>query len=173
MQLNLLIIGISFLTDTLRGENAWDFDALDEIAGLSECFRQLGFLDFGFESPLSVIKAAHYRQVLPRQQKNRVIGIMQVFDLQLGASNPKADPAHTFTLPELEGELSAALIMKYPILSQQFKHTKPAVIGKAWRCGQYIRLPRHSLYGMSGRDMSSKHKNRENINLLAYLEPLL
>lgn len=87
-------------------------------------------------TPMMLYSAASYRDT--REPLDRVYGIMQVYNLRLGAS---AQPERPFTLIELEDQLGAALNEMSPIAAQLHVHTQPQQPDKAWRVGQHCFLP--------------------------------
>jgi hypothetical protein len=86
--------------------------------------------------PMMLYSAASYRST--REPLDRVYGIMQVYNLRLGAS---AQPDQVFTLTDLEDQLGAALNQMSPIAAQLHVHTQPQEPDKAWRVGQHCFLP--------------------------------
>lgn len=116
-----------------------DIDKSLELRGLFEGF---GFSDFFQGSPLKLLAAAQHRHTQPDRQNDRVYAIMQVFDLRLGKSNPSANQAHLFSLDELEDELGAALLKKYPVMSQMHIHALPSAHAKGWRFSRRSIIPR-------------------------------
>ena len=90
--------------------------------------------------------AAHYRTTA--NPLDRVYGIMQVFDLQLGSAR---EPSREFTLEELEDQLGEAFNADFPVTAQLNVHTVPPLPGKAWRISQASILP--DLYHL-GNDLS-------------------
>ncbi|KAI0183592.1 hypothetical protein EV127DRAFT_489611 [Xylaria flabelliformis] len=66
-------------------------------------------------NPFSLLTASHLRTTT--NPVDRVYGIMQIFNLQLGKAD-KYMEKRNFTLVDLTDELSAMLILKYPITSQ-------------------------------------------------------
>lgn len=109
--------------------------------GLIPAVDSFGFAEFYVGFPMNLLAASQHRQVGPNNREDRVYGIMQIFDLQLGKSSPTADPTHHFTLDELEDELGAALLEKYPVMSQMHTHTSRSTPGKAWRLSHASRIP--------------------------------
>jgi hypothetical protein len=90
---------------------------------------------------MQVLACARFRT--SEFELDRVYGIMQIFgdEFQVGKArvgNPGREPADTqsFTLTELEDELGALILEKFPSTSQLFQHDTPALAGRAWRiCG--------------------------------------
>ncbi|MCJ1390727.1 hypothetical protein MMC18_003588 [Xylographa bjoerkii] len=87
--------------------------------------------------PASLLySAASYRTT--RDPLDRIYGIMQVYNLRLGAS---AEPNKSFTVTELENQLGAALNAMSPIAAQGHVHTIPQPPDETWRVGQKSLLP--------------------------------
>lgn len=82
-------------------------------------------------NPLALLKASHQRQCY--EITDRVRGIMQVFDLRLGESSPKAVPGKKYSLPELEDQLGAELLRRFPISSQLMVQSRSCQPRKSWR----------------------------------------
>lgn len=128
---------------------------LDQGVGLVSLIDEFGFADFYLEFPMILLAASQHLQTGPYNREDRVYGIMQVFDLQLGKSNPSADPTRHYTLNELEDELGQALLEIYPVMSQMHCHASQPDSGKAWRMGHHSTIPRmqsHLFEGMSSRN---------------------
>ncbi|KAK8051742.1 hypothetical protein PG993_003127 [Apiospora rasikravindrae] len=100
--------------------------------------RSLGSLADGMGNPLMLLAASHRRQC--SEATDRVRGIMQVFDLQLGESSPNATPGKTYSLPELEDELGGALLQRYPISSLLIAQSRSCLPRKAWRISSDMTL---------------------------------
>ena len=115
---------------------------LDLGIGLVSLIDEFGFADFYLEFPMTLLAASQHRQTGPHNREDQVYGIMQVFDLQLGKSNPSADPTRQYTLSELEDELGQALLERYPVMSQMHCHASQPKSGKAWRMGHHSTIPR-------------------------------
>jgi hypothetical protein len=103
-----------------------------EESGLQELF---------WGAPMVLLTAAQHRYTGPDRQEDRIYGIMQVFGFQLGKSAPGVDPHRHFKLPELEDQLGAALLEKYPVMSQLHIHNLPPTPGKGWRIGSHSSIP--------------------------------
>ncbi|KAI1742966.1 hypothetical protein F4680DRAFT_410622 [Xylaria scruposa] len=160
---------------TLRSRLEWaegNEILVAEAQQLNDKLNALGFLDgvylqtqWDFASqlpntpagkmgnPFSLLTASRLRTTT--NPVDRVYGIMQVFNLQLGKAN-KYTEKRQFTLAELTDELSAMLILKYPITSQLIiQHQQSR--NSSWRINSYTRLPieahdlwRHSIFSFVG-----------------------
>ncbi|RDW56981.1 hypothetical protein BP6252_13934 [Coleophoma cylindrospora] len=109
--------------------------------GILDVLEESGFQELYRGFPMVLLTAAKYRQTSPERASDRVYGIMQVFDLQLGSSAPGVCRSQKFELSELQDQLGAGLLEKYPIMSQLHTHSKPAPFGKAWRVGENSTIP--------------------------------
>ncbi|PON27621.1 hypothetical protein TGAM01_v203388 [Trichoderma gamsii] len=89
-------------------------------------------------NPLALLKASHQRQCY--EITDRVRGIMQVFDMQLGESSPNAIPGKKYSLSELEDQLGAQLLRRYPISSQLMVQSRSCQPRKAWRVSPEMSL---------------------------------
>lgn len=90
------------------------------------------------DNPVTLYTGARFRQTA--REVDRVYGIMQIFKFRLGAAAPQATKK-SFELVELEDQLGAALLEKWPIRSQMHVHMEAAPYGRAWRIGQTSELP--------------------------------
>jgi len=120
----------------------------DEVRGtavnstrLLTVLEESGFQEMFWGFPMVLLTAAKYRQTSVERAADRVYGIMQVFDLQLGISAPCVSRSRKFELPELQDQLGGGLLEKYPIMSQLHTHSEPAPFGKAWRLGESSIVP--------------------------------
>ncbi|KAI1748946.1 hypothetical protein F4782DRAFT_515179 [Xylaria castorea] len=89
-------------------------------------------------NPFRLLVASHKRECW--EETDRVRGIMQVFDLRLGESSPNAVPGKKYSLPELEHQLAAELLRKYPVSSQLMVQASSCPPRSAWRVSSKIRL---------------------------------
>jgi hypothetical protein len=110
-------------------------------ARLLTLLEESGFQEMFWGFPMVLLTAAKYRQTSAERAADRVYGIMQVFDLQLGSSAPGVSRSRKFVLPELQDQLGAGLLEKYPVMSQLHTHSEPAPFGKAWRLGESSIVP--------------------------------
>jgi hypothetical protein len=94
-------------------------------------------------SPMQVLACATWRTC--SFELDRVYGIMQIFgdDFRVGKARSKrvaledAETKESFTLLELEDELSTLVIERFPSISQLFQHEQTPILGRAWRiCGR-------------------------------------
>lgn len=72
---------------------------------------------------------------------DRIYGIMQIFGLQLGISDPEQGTLKPFTLPELELQLGQRLIKQFPLMSQLHVHTRPIEVGQGWKISSTSIVP--------------------------------
>jgi len=110
--------------------------------GLSDLINKTGLLDSLEGNPMGLLTASRNRTT--SYEDDRVYGIMQIFDFQLGKSSPEAITGHKYSLDELSDQLGEALLLKYPILSQLHIHTSPVKNGKAWRFSHSSVVPEHA-----------------------------
>ena len=71
---------------------------------------------------------------------DRIYGIMQLYSFRLGAADRNVPP-HSYTLEDLEVEFAQTLILKSPLLSQLFVHTRTTKPRKSWQITQYSKVP--------------------------------
>lgn len=74
-------------------------------------------------------------------EHERVYGIMQAFgdEFVVGKAREPVKSAgrSIFTLSELEDELAALVMDRYPVISQMFVDEEAPLLGRAWRiCGR-------------------------------------
>jgi hypothetical protein len=115
---------------------------IDLEYGLSDLINKTGLLDSLEGNPMGLLTASRNRTT--SYEVDRVYGIMQIFDFQLGKSSPEAITGHKYSLDELSDQLGEALLLKYPILSQLHIHTSPVKNGKAWRFSHSSVVPEHA-----------------------------
>ncbi|KAL9064112.1 MAG: hypothetical protein Q9161_009083 [Pseudevernia consocians] len=106
---------------------------------LIDTIEKGGLAALAIENPMALYTIASQR--VTSRPVDRVYGIMQVFDFQLGISSPHADPRATPDLQQLELQLGRELITRYPIMSQLHVHTQSAEQGQAWRVSNSSRVP--------------------------------
>ena len=75
-----------------------------------------------------------------KHELDRIYGIMQIFDLRLGSTAQGAEDK-AFTLLELEYQLGAALLEKWPVKSQFHIHMKPVALGQSWHISESSEFP--------------------------------
>ena len=85
-----------------------------------------------------LLSSAHHREAT--SELDRVYGIMQVFDLRLGASRPGIDPKRNSTLHELEDELGQEILQRHPVIIQFQILTRKPGRGKGRRIGRHWRM---------------------------------
>ena len=88
----------------------------DGECGLSAMIDRTGLLVCLDQDSMGLLTAAGNRTT--RHEEDRVYGIMQVFECQLGNSASDIDENRTFSLEELNDQLGAALLEKAPILGR-------------------------------------------------------
>ncbi|KAL8818743.1 MAG: hypothetical protein Q9223_002692 [Gallowayella weberi] len=107
---------------------------------LIDLLERTGLAALEAENPMALYTVASKRVTM--RSEDRIYGIMQVFDFQLGISDPDAPtdsvPAD---LPKLELQLGQQLIKRYPLMSQLHVHTQPVGLGHAWRVSNSSRIP--------------------------------
>lgn len=121
----------------MLGHHKWDEQQCIKVA---EAIERTGLLGLVSQCPMGLLAAARHRTTGARNTTDRVYGIMQVFNLQLGKARPGADPTYDFTLEELEDELGEALMQSEPAMSQFYVHTSQPPWGKGWRFGRQSRF---------------------------------
>lgn len=120
-------------------KRALSLPTADTEVRLIDMIERSGLAALAMENPMALYTVASNR--LTSRPVDRVYGIMQVFDFQLGISAPHADKGASPNLPELELQLGQELLTKYPIMSQLHVHTQPARQGQAWRVSSNSRVP--------------------------------
>ncbi|KUI69165.1 hypothetical protein VM1G_05550 [Cytospora mali] len=98
-----------------------------------------GLATLALRNPMALYTMSRKRTT--RDPCDRIYGIMQVFDFQLGSSAPAVDPGKSFTLPELEIQLGEELFRGMPLLSQVVVHTEVVPFGHAWRVQASSTMP--------------------------------
>lgn len=120
-------------------KRALNMPTADTEARLVDMVEGSGLAALAMENPMALYTVASNR--VTSRPVDRVYGIMQVFDLQLGISAPHADKGASPNLPELELQLGQELLLKYPIMSQLHVHTQPVKRDQAWRVSSSSRVP--------------------------------
>ena len=115
--------------------------AADKECGLGAMIDRTGLLVCLEEDSMGLLAAARFRTT--RNEEDRVYGIMQVFEFQLGASAPDVDPNRVFGLKELLDQLGAALLDKKPILSQAIALRGHNLV-KGWKLNRCSTIPAES-----------------------------
>ncbi|KAI9370113.1 hypothetical protein BJX61DRAFT_544921 [Aspergillus egyptiacus] len=80
-------------------------------------------------NPFGLLVASKHRTTT--YEEDRIYAIMQVFDLKLGKSAEGAAD-RSFSFEELNEQLAAALLEKYPLISQLIKQDKDCKERRAW-----------------------------------------
>lgn len=95
---------------------------------------------------LTLYKCAHLRKA--KDPLDKIYGIMQVWDFQLGKSAPVVDAARKWTLEELELDLGKQLVSRFPVESQLHLHMlapKSQLWRQSWRISGRSVTPQHGL----------------------------
>lgn len=138
---------LSFISETLQSiKGALGYDdkirEADEECGLGAMIDLTGLLVCLDQDSMGLLTAAGHRTT--RHEEDRVYGIMQVFELQLGNSAPGIDENRAFSLEELNDQLGAALLVKDPILSQMYIYQGKVEPRKGWRLARCSIVPSES-----------------------------
>ena len=104
---------------------------------LIDLIDRSGLAALAVENPMALYTVASTR--MTSRPVDRIYGIMQVFDFQLGIS--ASDVNMIPGLPELELQLGEQLLIKHPIMSQLHVHTKIPEYDQAWRVSNSSRVP--------------------------------
>ena len=112
---------------------------VDKECGLGAIIDKPGLLICLDKNPMGLLTAAGNRTT--RQEEDRVYGIMQVFEFQLGSSAPGAEKYRTFSLEELNDQLGQALLEKDSLMSQMHVFQRRVKMGKGWRLGRSSTVP--------------------------------
>lgn len=138
---------LNFIGETLKSiRDALGYD--DEIrgadgeCGLGSMIDRTGLLVCLDQDSMGLLTAAGNRTT--RHEEDRVYGIMQVFEFQLGNSAPDVDEHHTFSLEELNDQMGAALLEKDPVLSQMYIYQGQVEPTKGWRLNRSSIVPSES-----------------------------
>ncbi|KAF2122734.1 hypothetical protein BDV96DRAFT_639303 [Lophiotrema nucula] len=122
----------------------------DAFWQLTELIVRSGIGLYIIAQPMVLYGISRYR--LTTYPEDRIYGVQQVFQFQLGKSNPRADPNRHFSLEELEDELGIELLKTWPSLSQLFVHTVTPALGRGWHMTDESVVPS---FGHSGRQSPS------------------
>ena len=120
-------------------KRALNIPTADTEVRLVDMIEGSGLAALAMENPMALYTVASNR--VTSRPTDRIYGIMQVFDLQLGISAPHADKETSPDLLELELQLGQELLSKYPIMSQLHVHTQPVKMDQAWRVSSSSRVP--------------------------------
>ena len=111
----------------------------DEECGLGAMIDRTGLLVCLNQDSMGLLTVAGNRTT--RHEEDRVYGIMQVFEFQLGNSAPDADVNFNFSLEELNDQLGMALFTKDPIMSQMYINEGQVEPSKGWRLNKDCIVP--------------------------------
>lgn len=126
-----------------------------ELNGLKEDITKLGFLEAtrgqniqthlqnqpGRGNSLFLLTASYHRTVRAENINDKIYGIMQVYDLKLGKSSPRHKAGTEYSLEDLEDQLGAEILAKFPIASQLVVQSGNCPSGKAWRVNSDMIVP--------------------------------
>lgn len=121
-----------------------DFPPHTDKAKLDKIVKLVDTLGFGAQNWANscvLYSATRFRRT--RHPLDRVYGIMQVFDLQLGES---VEPEKSFTLEELEIQLAAALAKRSPVWSQLWVQEEVQPDRKSWAICPFCSFPPRLLF---------------------------
>ena len=147
LALGNLIINCTSVYTTLmdQSSNVISYTRAETDAVL-ELIERLGLYYGMWENSMLLLIAARHRHT--RRPKDRIYGIMQVYDFKLGTS---AQPDKEFTLEDLEFQLAAAHNTQSPVYAQMFIHTEVVDPGHCWRIIPSSRIPQELLFTELGR----------------------
>lgn len=140
----------TFCAEDLRNRRALGEPVNKSSLKLLELIEHSGLAALYACNPMALYTVAKNRK--PTRDEDRVYGIMQVFDLQLGRSAPGVDHSRRWSLELLELQLCSELLMRFPLQTQLCVHAKEMRPGHAWRVGASSVLP------MLERDLSYDFK---------------
>lgn len=140
--LTLCCNGLSQIPVSFLQENLHVSQPSTDLVRLKDAIQKSGLGLLHSDSPIILYTGARFRNTT--FELDRVYGIMQTFEIHLGTSVEGAEN-QIFTLVELEDQLGAALMEKWPIRSQFHIHTKAAALGKSWRISETSGFPEVSL----------------------------
>jgi len=129
---NIIYDAINGLSQEIASQN---FD-MTELNHISHLIEELGFVGSNFNNPCVLYSATRFRTAT--DPLDRVYGIMQVFEFQLGES---IEPERKFTLEQLQIQLGAALNRRSPVWAQLFVRSQAAQPGRCWLVDQYSSIP--------------------------------
>ncbi|KAK1635811.1 hypothetical protein BDP81DRAFT_395357 [Colletotrichum phormii] len=104
------------------------------LLALKSSIERSGMIGLRSTLPITLLGAARHRAT--SREKDRVYGIMQVFNFRLGKARPVCDPNLDPSLQELEDELGRELLTQEPIMSQMHVFENLPQVGKGWRISQ-------------------------------------
>ncbi|KAL8791210.1 MAG: hypothetical protein Q9213_000167 [Squamulea squamosa] len=135
---------------------------IDEQCDLSAVIDKTGLLVCLNKNAMGLLTASGNRTTV--HDEDRVYGIMQVFDLQLGNSAPDSDPNQHFSLEELNDQLGAALLTKEPVLSQMHFYGGVVAPGKGWRFDRTSTMPSKTQTFYHRRKVKPKISSRATLS---------
>ncbi|KIW66428.1 hypothetical protein PV04_05763 [Phialophora macrospora] len=155
------------ITDLIEGASHPQHGEMTELLSrLKDLWFRAGLQGPLSTSPMQVLACARFRT--SEFELDRVYGIMQIFgdEFQVGKARvgkPGREPADTrsFTLRELEDELGALILEKFPSTSQLFQHDAPALAGRAWRICGPASVPRQLGYASGSFNDGLSMLNKE------------
>ncbi|CAD6584681.1 MAG: hypothetical protein ASARMPREDX12_001727 [Alectoria sarmentosa] len=144
MKSSIDLCRLGFISETLQTiKDALSYDdkirEADGECGLSAMIDRTGLLVCLDQDSMGLLTAAGNRTT--RHEEDRVYGIMQVFEFQLGNSASDIDENRAFSLEELNDQLGAALLEKTPILSQMHIYQGKVEPSKGWRLNKSSIVP--------------------------------
>ncbi|KAL1639159.1 hypothetical protein SLS58_008246 [Diplodia intermedia] len=123
---------LDILHDYTDDTSSWPLmRRLEDKFDIRKRIQRLGVVGITRYLPTAVLTVSRYRQVGPNNQQDRVYGIMQIFNLKLGNSNPATPAGQRFSVEQLQDQLWTALLEKYPLMSQLFVHKRALKAGDA------------------------------------------
>lgn len=90
-------------------------------------------------NPNIMFTLAHRRQAT--NELDRIYGIMNLYNIQVGAAIRGADVTRQYSLKELEDEFALALNAKSAFLGQSFIHVENPSLNSSWKITQTARVP--------------------------------
>jgi hypothetical protein len=103
----------------------------DRQYNLSGLIDKTGFLDGVRGNLMALLTASHSR--FAKKELDHVYGIMQVFNCKVGKSTDNSSEVRPYSIEELEDQLGAEILLRYPALSQLHVHESPVEVGRSWR----------------------------------------
>lgn len=118
------------------------------LLGLQPSQAEVEFAELAEKSGLGALAASNAMVLytvashrVTSRPEDKIYGIMQVFDFQLGTSAQDADVKAPINLAHLELQLGKELIKQFPLMSQMHVHTQPTETGQAWRVSETSKVP--------------------------------
>ena len=161
---------------TLTFPRAWSLDYLFNLANsivlwsertrvdkqdalyqqLLEMLHRTGLSALWYNTPMALLGVSYHRNTT--RELDRVYGIMQVFgsDFRVGLARDDVDPNYVYDLAELEDEMGAAVIERYPVLSQMHIYLEQPGFSRGWCVRGNSTIPmiaeRGDMFGWKGGD---------------------